>query len=67
MQQLSLNKSQYLTHSKDEKFNYNLLSVVCLFYLQQLKSPNQEFEMNFSLQSDGTPTYALQYKKTKPL
>jgi hypothetical protein len=29
---------------------------------QQLKSPNQEFEMNFSLQSDGTPTYALQYK-----
>jgi hypothetical protein len=29
---------------------------------QQLKSPNQEFEMNFSLQTDGTPTYALKYK-----
>jgi hypothetical protein len=26
------------------------------------KISNQEFEMNFSLQSDGTPTYALQYK-----
>ena len=29
---------------------------------QQLKSPNQEFEMNFSLQTDGTPTYDLKYK-----
>lgn len=29
---------------------------------QQLKSPQGEFEMNFSLTSDGTPTYSLKYK-----
>jgi hypothetical protein len=29
---------------------------------QQLKSPNQALEMNFSLQSDGTPSYTLSYK-----
>jgi hypothetical protein len=26
---------------------------------QQLKSPNEAFTMDFSLQNDGTPTYAL--------
>jgi len=31
-------------------------------HAQQLKSPNQAFIMDFSLQSDGTPTYALKYK-----
>jgi hypothetical protein len=30
---------------------------------QQLKSPNEAFTMDFSLQNDGTPTYALKYKK----
>ncbi len=29
---------------------------------QQLKSPNQKLEMEFSLKSDGTPTYSLNYK-----
>jgi hypothetical protein len=29
---------------------------------QQLKSPNEALVMDFSLQTDGTPTYALQYK-----
>ncbi len=29
---------------------------------QQLKSPNGEFEMNFLLSNDGTPTYSLKYK-----
>ena len=31
-------------------------------FAQQLKSPNQEFSMEFSLLSDGTPTYNLSYK-----
>ncbi|RTY89258.1 glycoside hydrolase family 97 protein [Flavobacterium sp. GSN2] len=29
---------------------------------QQLKSPNQKFTMDFSLLSDGTPSYTLSYK-----
>lgn len=29
---------------------------------QQLKSPSGEFEMQFSLSADGTPTYSLKYK-----
>ncbi len=29
---------------------------------QQLKSPNQNLQMEFSLQSDGTPSYTLNYK-----
>jgi hypothetical protein len=32
---------------------------------QQLKSPNEAFTMDFSLQNDGTPTYALKYKEEK--
>jgi hypothetical protein len=31
-------------------------------HAQQLKSPNEAFTMDFSLQNDGTPTYALKYK-----
>jgi hypothetical protein len=27
------------------------------------KSPNEAFTMDFSLQNDGTPTYALKYKQ----
>ncbi|WP_395062140.1 glycoside hydrolase family 97 protein [Flavobacterium sp.] len=45
-------------------------SIFLLFYLftislvsaQELKSPNGEFVMQFSLLSDGTPTYNLKYK-----
>ena len=33
---------------------------------QELKSPNGEFTMSFSLLQDGTPTYALSYKN-KPI
>nr|WP_314895884.1 glycoside hydrolase family 97 protein [uncultured Flavobacterium sp.] len=29
---------------------------------QQLKSPNEKFVMEFSLQNDGTPSYSLSYK-----
>jgi hypothetical protein len=29
---------------------------------QQLKSPNEKFVMEFSLQNDGTPSYSLNYK-----
>jgi len=29
---------------------------------QHLKSPNQQLEMEFSLEADGTPTYSLNYK-----
>ena len=39
--------------------------VISLFtesYAQQLKSPNSQFEMNFLLSNDGTPTYNLKYK-----
>ena len=31
-------------------------------YGQNLSSPNAELELNFELNSDGTPVYALQYK-----
>jgi hypothetical protein len=35
---------------------------------QQLKSPNEAFTMDFSLQNDGTPTYALKNKEViKPV
>lgn len=30
---------------------------------QQLRSPNQKLQMEFSLQSDGTPVYSLKYKE----
>ena len=29
---------------------------------QQLKSPNEKFTMDFTLQNDGTPSYSLNYK-----
>jgi hypothetical protein len=32
---------------------------------QQLKSPNEAFTMDFSLQNDGTPTYALSIKQRR--
>ncbi len=37
--------------------------VSSLSYAQQLKSPNGDFSMEFSLLKDGTPTYKLEYKK----
>src|SRR5690606_32139824 len=45
------------------------LFLVCLCFAmshitqaQDLKSPNGKFALRFSLQSDGTPAYSLQYK-----
>lgn len=45
------------------------LFLVCLCWLmpnitqgQDMKSPNGKFSLRFSLQSDGTPVYSLQYK-----
>ncbi|WDF66160.1 MULTISPECIES: glycoside hydrolase family 97 protein [Flavobacterium] len=46
--------------------HFLLLTLLCLasnsLLAQQLKSPNQKFQMKFSLQSDGTPIYSLNYK-----
>ncbi len=43
-----------------------LLILLCLvsnsLLAQQLQSPNQKFQMKFSLQNDGTPVYSLNYK-----
>jgi hypothetical protein len=39
-----------------------LLSVFSIVHAQELKSPNGNFVMEFSLQKDGTPTYKLTYK-----
>lgn len=46
----------------------NFLAAVCVLlscnaYAQDLKSPNGNFSMSFSLQSGGVPTYALSYKE----
>jgi hypothetical protein len=38
------------------------LTLFSAAHAQQLKSPNKAFTMDFSLQNDGTPTYALKYK-----
>jgi len=50
-----------------------LLQVLFVFLIainsssaQELKSPNGQFSMNFSLLQDGTPTYELSYKN-KPI
>lgn len=43
-----------------------ILIIICLIFGhsfgQQLKSPNGNFSMDFSLLQDGTPTYQLNYK-----
>lgn len=46
---------------------YLLILCICFFIrnntnAQQLKSPNGQLTMDFSLKSDGTPTYNLKYK-----
>ncbi|MEP6676868.1 MAG: glycoside hydrolase family 97 protein [Ferruginibacter sp.] len=46
---------------------YVIITCICLMHLhlaeaQQLKSPDEKFVLNFSLQSDGTAQYALTYK-----
>lgn len=46
---------------------FYLLTLCCFAlvhttFAQQLKSPDQKFQMEFSLQSDGTPVYSLNYK-----
>jgi glucan 1,4-alpha-glucosidase len=42
--------------------SFILFAVSTIATAQQLKSPQGEFEMQFSLSSDGTPTYSLKYK-----
>ena len=48
------------------KQSFLIATVILLFFniikAQQIKSPNQELQMDFSLQSDGTPIYSLNYK-----
>lgn len=38
-----------------------LLSVYCISYAQEIKSPNGKFVLTFNIQSDGTPVYSLSY------
>ncbi|WP_366185529.1 glycoside hydrolase family 97 protein [Flavobacterium ovatum] len=38
------------------------LALIPIAIGQQLKSPNQKLQMEFTLQKDGTPTYILNYK-----
>ncbi|WP_026715377.1 glycoside hydrolase family 97 protein [Flavobacterium daejeonense] len=46
--------------------HFFLLTWLCLtsnaLLAQQLKSPNQQLQMEFSLQKDGTPGYSLKFK-----
>jgi len=44
------------------QFLFVLLISINSSLAQELKSPNGEFTMSFSLLQDGTPTYALSYK-----
>ena len=42
-----------------------IASVLCIVFnanAQQLKSPDGDFNLNFSLQQDGTPSYTLSFK-----
>lgn len=65
--QLQLNhKNSYSLNLKNMK-KYLLILCICFFIrnntnAQQLKSPNGQLTMDFSLKSDGTPTYNLKYK-----
>ena len=50
--------------------NFKIVLTIFLFSIfvtnaQELKSPNGNFEMKFSLLSDGTPTYQLSYLKNE--
>lgn len=47
--------------------HFLITSLLCLAFFnyaaaQELKSPNEKLQMEFSLQNDGTPTYSLNYK-----
>ena len=41
-----------------------LLLTIGVVYAQTLKSPNNNFELIFTLDDDGTPNYALHYKES---
>ena len=48
-----------------KKYLLSVLITVAFFgnaSAQELKSPNQQFQMEFKLLADGTPTYSLDYK-----
>jgi hypothetical protein len=49
---------ELLIYSKNETFNFHFPYLACTQWCpaQQLKSPNEAFTMDFSLQNDGTPT-----------
>lgn len=52
--------------TKKNKMKNTILTIICLTFGfgfgQQLKSPNGNFTMDFSLLQDGTPTYTLTFK-----
>jgi hypothetical protein len=64
---LHSNKRNSTTQETELLQTFNFTSLIWLALLsgvvprQQLKSPNEAFTMDFSLQNDGTPT-ALKYK-----
>ena len=48
---------------KNFKFILGLgIAMMNMVYGQELKSPNGNFVMDFSLSKDGKPTYQLKYK-----
>ncbi|SHL23519.1 Glycosyl-hydrolase 97 C-terminal, oligomerisation [Chitinophaga jiangningensis] len=59
-------------HKKDKYPSINMKKYIllistwllccCITYAQELKSPNDQFTMAFSLLNDGTPAYQLSYK-----
>jgi hypothetical protein len=65
--QLQLNYKDIDSLNLNNMKKYMLTLCICFFLwnstnAQQLKSPNGSLTMNFSLKSDGTPTYNLKYK-----
>ena len=58
------NLFQFLKNNKMNKIKVLIIVLLVSFFganAQNLKSPNGNFEMKFSLLSDGTPTYQLNY------
>lgn len=65
--QLQLNYKDIDSLNLKNMKKYMLTLCICFFLwnstnAQQLKSPNGSLTMDFSLKSDGTPTYNLKYK-----
>ncbi len=42
--------------------SFFFIAIIRIAYTQELKSPDNNFLLNFELQNDGTPTYSLSFK-----